>query len=142
MRRGDHESHLWLTGQLATRHPGDAILSEEGKDDPVRLEADRVWIIDPLDGTREFGEPPRTDWAVHVALVAGGVLAAGAVALPARGLVLGTADPPVVPPRGEGPPRLVVSRSRPPAAAEQVAEALGAELTSLGSAGAKSMAVV
>ena len=71
--------------RLAAAAPGDAVLSEEGKDDPARLSADRVWIVDPLDGTREFGEVPRDDWAVHVALSIGGTVAAGAVALPAQG---------------------------------------------------------
>ena len=64
--------------------PEDAVLSEEGRDDLARLDADRVWIVDPLDGTREFGEPGRTDWAVHVALWERGELTAGAVALPAQ----------------------------------------------------------
>jgi 3'(2'), 5'-bisphosphate nucleotidase len=102
----------------------------------------RVWIVDPLDGTREYGEVPRTDWAVHVALVVDGTPVAGAVALPARGLTLATDAAPALPPRGEGSPRVVVSRSRPPAAATRIADALGGELVSLGSAGAKAMAVV
>src|SRR5690606_15156289 len=80
---GDRRSHELLAGLLASERPQDAVLSEEGKDDPVRLSAERVWIIDPLDGTREFSEPPRTDWAVHVALVVDGTPVAGAVALPA-----------------------------------------------------------
>ena len=101
----------------------------------------RVWIVDPLDGTREFGEPPRTDWAVHVALVIGGEPVAGAVALPARGLVLSTASPPRLPP-GVERPRVVVSRTRPPASAQQLVNALDAELVPMGSAGAKAMAVV
>jgi 3'(2'), 5'-bisphosphate nucleotidase len=122
-------------------HPGDAVLSEEGADDRARLDAERVWIVDPLDGTREFGEPPRTDWAVHVALVIAGDPVAGAVALPARKVVLSTAAPPTL--AGPGPTvRLAVSRTRPPAAAALLADALGAELVPMGSAGAKAMAVV
>ena len=103
--------------------------------------AERVWIIDPLDGTREYGEG-RHDWAVHVALVIANQPVAGAVALPALGLTLSTADPPPLQPLHAAAPRLIVSRSRPPVAAVIIAEALGAELISLGSAGAKTMAVV
>jgi 3'(2'), 5'-bisphosphate nucleotidase len=127
--------------RLKEMHPEDAVLSEEGVDDPVRLGAARVWIVDPLDGTREFGEPPRTDWAVHVALVIRGGPVAGAVALPARGLVLSTASPPRLPPAVERA-RVVVSRTRPPASAQQLVNALHAELVPMGSAGAKAMAVV
>ena len=90
---GDRSSHEFLVAELARLRPGDAVLSEEGADDPARLAASRVWIVDPLDGTREFGEPGRTDWAVHVALWERGELTAGAVALPAQGQVLSTADP-------------------------------------------------
>src|SRR5690348_16398280 len=95
-RAGDRQSHEFLTAELARRRPGDAILSEEGADDLARLSASRVWIVDPLDGTREFGEPGRTDWAVHVALWEGDAndLTAGAVALPAQDRVLSTAEPP------------------------------------------------
>ena len=139
---GDLGSHELLLGRLADAHPHDAVLSEEGADDLARLDAERVWIVDPLDGTREFGEPLRTDWAVHVALVIGGEPVAGAVALPARGLVLSTAAPPTLPPSTGGRPRVVVSRTRPPAEAERLATALGAELVAMGSAGAKAMAVV
>src|SRR5262249_11668378 len=122
--------------------PDDAVLSEEAKDDHARLDADRVWIIDPLDGTREFSETGRQDWAVHVALTQGGTPTAGAVALPAMNEVLGT-DPSVVPPYPhDGALRLVVSRTRPPAAATFLAERLNAELIPMGSAGAKAMAVV
>src|SRR5215831_7233222 len=92
-KAGDRSAHEFLVSELARLRPGDAVLSEEGRDDPARLAADRVWIVDPLDGTREFGEPGRTDWAVHVALWERGELTAGAVALPARDRVLGTADP-------------------------------------------------
>ena len=90
-REGDRRSHEFIAARLATARPGDAVLSEEGRDDPARLSADRVWIVDPLDGTREFGEPGRTDWAVHVALWERGELTAGAVALPAQGRILSTA---------------------------------------------------
>jgi 3'(2'), 5'-bisphosphate nucleotidase len=141
-REGDARAHELLVGRLAELRPGDAVLSEEGLADPARLRAGRVWIVDPLDGTREYGEVPRTDWAVHVALVIGGVAAAGAVALPGRGLTLASDPPPPLPPVRDGAPRVVVSRSRPPAEATRVAEALGGELVPLGSAGAKAMAVV
>ncbi len=139
---GDRQAHELLVGELAAVRPGDAVLSEEGADDATRLDAERVWVVDPLDGTREYSEPGRTDWAVHVALVVGERPVAGAVALPALGLTLSTADPPPLPAARTGPPRLVVSRSRPPQQAEVVAGALGAEVVSLGSAGAKAMAVV
>ena len=139
---GDRRAHELLARELAAARPADSVLSEEGADDPARLEAERVWVIDPLDGTREFAEPGRTDWAVHVALVVGERPVAGAVALPALGQTLSTADPPRLPPARTGPPRLVVSRSRPPKQAEAVAAALGADIVPLGSAGAKSMAVV
>jgi 3'(2'), 5'-bisphosphate nucleotidase len=140
---GDRLANELLLELLAEEHADDAVLSEESADDARRLDADRVWIIDPLDGTREFSEPGRSDWAVHVALWdrRGGVRAA-AVALPAQHQVLGTAPPPVVPPRGDRRMRVVVSRSRPPAVAQRVAAALDAELVTLGSAGAKTMAVV
>jgi 3'(2'), 5'-bisphosphate nucleotidase len=127
---------------LAAEAPGDAILSEEARDDLVRLERRRVWIIDPLDGTREFREPGRTDWAVHVALCIDGEPAAGAVALPARGVTLATDPPPPPVPPWEGPPRILVSRTRPPAQSQVIRDALGGELVPLGSAGAKAMAVV
>lgn len=147
---GDRAAHVLLTGLLAQLRPDDAVLSEEGADDPARLEADRVWIVDPLDGTREFGEPPRDDWAVHVALwergagAAGevGDLVAGAVAQAALGETWSTADVPVPPPYAAGAPRLVVSRSRPPEVSDVVAAAIGARLVPMGSAGAKVMAVV
>jgi 3'(2'), 5'-bisphosphate nucleotidase len=140
---GDRQAHDLIMALLASRlAAGDAVLSEEGKDDAVRLGARRVWIVDPLDGTREFGEPPRTDWAVHVALVIGGVPVAGAVALPALEMVLGSYPAPTLPPAGDGPPRVIVSRSRRPAAATWLAEQLDGTLVELGSAGAKAMAVV
>jgi 3'(2'), 5'-bisphosphate nucleotidase len=139
---GDRRSHELIVAALAERHPDDPVLSEEAADDRRRLGAPRVWVVDPLDGTREFGEPGRTDWAVHVALVAGGTPVAGAVALPARGLVLSTAEPPVLAPPSGGPPRVVVSRTRAPEWSRRLAEALGGVLVELGSAGAKAMAVV
>jgi 3'(2'), 5'-bisphosphate nucleotidase len=156
-KAGDRSSHEFLIAELARLRRGDAVLSEEGKDDPVRLTADRVWIVDPLDGTREFGEPGRTDWAVHVALWERGELTAGAVALPAQDRVLSTAEPPprwapAAPPSPPEPPgkprpagqplRIVVSRSRPPAFAARVAEDIGATVVPLGSAGAKAAAVI
>ena len=100
--QGDRLSHLLLTEALARLRPGDAVLSEEGADDKSRLGARRVWVIDPLDGTREFGEAGRDDWAVHVALVEAGVPVAAAVSLPARGLVVTTASPPSPPPPPPG----------------------------------------
>jgi 3'(2'), 5'-bisphosphate nucleotidase len=128
---------------LRADHPEDPVLSEESADDARRIDADRVWIVDPLDGTREFTETGRTDWAVHVALWRRDQgLAAGAVALPAQSRVLSTAEPPVLPEAGNRPPRIVVSRTRPPAAAHRVAQALEGELVGMGSAGAKTMAVV
>ena len=139
---GDRTSHELIMAELQRRFPDDAVLSEEAADDPVRLGRGRVWIVDPLDGTREFSEPPRQDWAVHVALVTGGELTVGAVALPARGLTLSTATPAPMPPAHDGPTRLVVSRTRPTEHARLLAEQLGAELVPMGSAGAKAMAVV
>ncbi|MDE0134341.1 MAG: 3'(2'),5'-bisphosphate nucleotidase CysQ [Acidimicrobiaceae bacterium] len=139
---GDLEAHRHIVNRLSEERPDDAILSEEGRDDLARLSADRVWIVDPLDGTREYSEPGRSDWAVHVALVENGVPTAGAVALPAVSQTLCTDPEPVLPAPHDGQPRLVVSRSRPPAAAVIIAQALDAELMTLGSAGAKAMAVV
>ncbi len=139
---GDQAAHELLVRLLAEVRPDDAVLSEEGKDDKARLEADRVWIVDPLDGTREFSEPPREDWAVHVALWERGDLVAGAVALPAMGVTYSTGSPPVVPPSSATRPRIVVSRTRPPAFVEALAAELGAELVPMGSAGAKVMSVV
>ncbi|HMU81475.1 MAG TPA: 3'(2'),5'-bisphosphate nucleotidase CysQ [Microthrixaceae bacterium] len=142
--RGDAAAHRLLVERLTVLRPEDAVLSEEStrseREDPRRLGASRTWIIDPLDGTREYSEG-RSDWAVHVALVEDHEPTAGAVALPARGMVLATDDPPSLP-AAHQPPRVVVSRSRPPIEAGQMAEALGAELLPMGSAGAKAMAVV
>lgn len=151
---GDRSSHEFLTAELARLRPDDAVLSEEGADDPARLGARRVWIIDPLDGTREFGEPGRTDWAVHVALWQDGELIAGAVALPAQECVLSTASRnghvPVKSTTQDGtggansgrPLRLLASRSRPPEFVTGLAESLQAELVPMGSAGAKAAAVI
>jgi len=148
-KAGDRQSHEFLTAALAARRPGDVVLSEEGADNPARLGARRVWIVDPLDGTREFGEPGRTDWAVHVALwdrSAGpaGDLIAGAVALPAQDRVLSTAEPPPPLAADEAPAkiRIVVSRSRPPRFVRNISELIDAQLVPLGSAGAKVAAVI
>jgi 3'(2'), 5'-bisphosphate nucleotidase len=139
---GDLGSHHFLVDALHEARPDDPVLSEEGADHRRRLGAPRAWIVDPLDGTREFGEAGRSDWAVHVALVVGDVLAAGAVALPAMGVTISTAVPASPGPRPEGRLRFVVSRSRPHPAALAAADSLGAELVPMGSAGAKAMAVV
>jgi 3'(2'), 5'-bisphosphate nucleotidase len=139
---GDAEAHRFLIDQLAALRPDDAVLSEEGADDPIRLVSDRVWIVDPLDGTREFSELDRADWAVHVALWERGELVAGAVALPAEHRTLSTADTAEVPARADGPLRLAVSRSRPPALVADLAGRLDAELVPMGSAGVKAMSVV
>ena len=138
---GDKRSHDYLMEALARERPDDAVLSEEGVDDPVRLSARRVWIVDPLDGTREFSELGREDWAVHVALWQSGALVAGAVALPAQGVTLATPDP-APPPAHSGEPRIVVSRTRPPAVALQVRDQLNGTLVEMGSAGAKVAAVI
>jgi 3'(2'), 5'-bisphosphate nucleotidase len=168
-KAGDRMSHEFLSAELARLRPGDWVLSEEAADDPGRLIADRVWIVDPLDGTREFGDAGREDWAVHVALwerarpgaappgAQGrdhppGVLTAGAVALPAQDEVLSTVTPPPAPPAswpGSLPParsgrrlRVVVSRTRPAPFLPRMAGLLGADLIPLGSAGAKVAAVL
>lgn len=137
---GDALGQQFLSRSLQVLRPEDAILSEEAADDHRRLESSRVWIIDPLDGTREYSEG-RADWAIHVALVTDGVASVGAVALPALDLVFDTATPPSVPAAVNGV-KIVVSRSRPPEVATRAAEALGGELVAMGSAGAKTMAVV
>jgi 3'(2'), 5'-bisphosphate nucleotidase len=142
MDAGDHIADQAIFSALVSARPGDVIFTEEAADSPRRLGADRVWIVDPLDGTREYGETGRRDWAVHVALWSAGELTAAAVALPAVGELLVTAPPPVVPPRTDGPVRIAVSRTRPPAVASAVAEALDGELVPLGSAGYKTLAVV
>jgi 3'(2'), 5'-bisphosphate nucleotidase len=138
---GDRRAHELILRRLAEAHPRDAILSEEGADDPARLGAPRTWVVDPLDGTREFAERGRSDWAVHVALVVDGAPVAAAVALPARALTLSTMRPPLLSP-SRPRPTVVVSRTRAPAIGGAVRAALDAELVALGSAGAKAMAVV
>ena len=149
---GDAAAHELLVALCAAHRPGDAVLSEEGRDDKARLDADRVWIIDPLDGTREFSEPPRDDWAVHVALwergagdgsTGPGDLTACAVAQPTLGEVFSTGpSAPTVAPRTSGRLRLAVSRSRPPAFTDALAAELDAELVPMGSAGVKVVSVV
>ena len=139
---GDLASHELLMGLFAEHRPADAVLSEEGRDDKARLQATRVWIVDPLDGTREYGEPPREDWAVHIALWEAGELTVGAVAQPGLSTTFNTGTPPMVPPRSSERPRIVVSRTRPPAFVTAMAQEMGADLVPMGSAGAKVMAVV
>lgn len=138
-KAGDATANQFLVHALLEQRPDDGLLSEEEQDDPVRLTKSRVWIIDPVDGTREYGEE-RTDWAVHVALTIDGKPSIGAVALPGAGLVL-RSDQPVALPAAPDALRMVVSRTRPAAEAVAVAEHLGAELIPMGSAGAKAMAV-
>jgi 3'(2'), 5'-bisphosphate nucleotidase len=138
---GDAAAQRAIVEVLAADRPDDVVFSEEAVDDARRLTANRVWIVDPLDGTREYGEPDRHDWAVHVALWSAGELTAAAVALPGLGEILVTDPAPVLPQRTEGPVRIAVSRSRPPAEASAVAAELGAELVPLGSAGYKTVAV-
>jgi 3'(2'), 5'-bisphosphate nucleotidase len=137
---GDAAANALLCRLLREARPEDGLLSEEEQDNPERLSKSRVWIIDPVDGTREYGEE-RTDWAVHVGLAIDGVAVIGAVALPGSGLLLRTDQPGIVPPT-PARLRMVVSRTRPAPQATAVAEALGAELIPMGSAGAKAMAVV
>ena len=143
---GDQAAHELLMKLLSTHRPDDAVLSEEAlentADKAKRLSAERVWIVDPLDGTREFSEPPRDDWAVHVALWESGELVAGAVAQPALGETFSTAAAPVVPDRTSERPRIAVSRTRPPAFVEALAAELGADLVPMGSAGVKVISVV
>lgn len=146
---GDLASHELLMGLFAQYKPDDAVLSEEehrgtsGAHD--RRTAKRVWIIDPVDGTREYSEPPRDDWAVHVALWSGadgdGTLVAGAVAQPGLGRTFHTGQPPVVPARTTPRPRIAVSRTRPPKFVEALAAEIGADLVPMGSAGAKVISV-
>ncbi|GAA3601670.1 3'(2'),5'-bisphosphate nucleotidase CysQ [Nonomuraea rosea] len=154
---GDRSSHVFLMEALGRLRPSDSILSEEAtreeRLDPRRLSADRVWIVDPLDGTREFSERAeqdgpggavrgRSDWAVHVALWERGRLAAGAVALPAQGRTLTTGEPPKLPAFEKGRFRIAVSRSRPPEFVQKLAYLVGADLVPIGSAGAKIAAVL
>lgn len=137
---GDQIANQFLVSALREQRPDDGLLSEESRCDGKRLDMDRVWIVDPVDGTREYGEA-RTDWAVHVALAIDGVAAVGAVALPAAGLVLRSDQPRMLSP-ARTPLRMVVSRTRPAAEAIAVAKLLDAELVPMGSAGAKAMAIV
>ena len=141
-KAGDQTANEFLVHALRQQRPDDGLLSEESKDTDERLGKSRVWIIDPVDGTREYGEA-RSDWAVHVALAVDGVASIGAVALPGQdgGVVL-RSDKVGDLRTHEGSPRLVVSRTRPAAEALSVAERLGGELVPMGSAGAKAMAVV
>jgi len=139
-KAGDQTANAFLCHALRAQRPEDGLLSEELRDTPERLEKARVWIVDPVDGTREYGED-RSDWAVHVALAVDGVAAVGAVALPGLDLVL-RSDRPVALPPAPARPRMVVSRTRPAAEALAVAQALDAELVPMGSAGAKAMAII
>ena len=142
---GDRAAHELLMRLIAEHRPADAVLSEEGPDERTdkvdRLTASRVWIVDPLDGTREFSEPPRDDWAVHVALWENGDLTAGAVAQPALGETFNTGQPPTLPERTSARPRIAVSRTRPPAFVAALAAELDAELVPMGSAGVKVISV-
>ena len=137
---GDEQANAMLCREIRAARPADALLSEEEKDNPARCDNPRVWIVDPLDGTREYGEG-RDDWAVHVALAIDGVATVGAVALPGLGVTL-TSGAPVPLRPANSPSRMLVSRTRPAAEAVFVAEKLGADLVAMGSAGAKAMAVV
>jgi 3'(2'), 5'-bisphosphate nucleotidase len=139
-RTGDAVAHHYLVGGLRAHRPNDAIRSEEGEVETAPTQSDRLWIIDPLDGTREYSEG-RADWAVHVALTVRGEPTAAAVALPGLDIVLSTASPLLVPPL-DGRLRIAVSRSRPPDVARVVAAKLGGEIVPMGSAGYKAMAVV
>lgn len=139
-KAGDATANQFLVHAIREQRPDDGLLSEEEKDNPDRLAKSRVWIVDPVDGTREYGEA-RTDWAVHVALAIDGVPVIGAVALPGLGLVLRSDQPGIVPPAPQRL-RMVVSRTRPAREATAVAARLDAELVPMGSAGAKAMAIV
>lgn len=141
-KAGDEAANRFLCDAIRTARPEDGLLSEEEKDDVARCDLERVWIVDPVDGTREYGEG-RCDWAVHVGLAIGGVATTGAVALPglAGGVVLRTDAPLPLKPAADRP-RFVVSRSRPAREAKAVCAAMQGELVPMGSAGAKAMAVV
>ena len=139
--RGDQEANVLIQARLAAARPDDFVLSEESLDDRRRCAAARVWIVDPLDGTRDYADG-LDDWAVHVGLAIDGQPAVGAVAVPALGRTWTTDDA-----RAAHPPvgdrlRVVVSRTRCPDIATRVGHALGAEMIGMGSAGAKAMAVV
>ncbi|MDV3128183.1 3'(2'),5'-bisphosphate nucleotidase CysQ [Mycobacterium sp. 21AC1] len=144
---GDRRANALILARLAQARPTDSVLSEEATDDLSRVDADRVWIVDPVDGTREFSMPRREDWAVHIALwqrtrAGGPGLTDAVVALPARGEVYrsDTVVPP--PPRGGGPILITASSSRPPAVLWRIREHLDFQMVRIGSAGAKAMAVV
>lgn len=139
-KAGDATANQFLVHAIREARPDDGLLSEEMKDDGTRLAQRRVWIIDPVDGTREYGEG-RIDWAVHVALAIDGVATIGAVALPGAGVVM-RSDQPLSLPRAGTPLRMVVSRTRPAKEAVEVAQRLGAELVPMGSSGAKAMAII
>ena len=139
-KAGDATANQFLCHALREQRPDDGLLSEEEKDNPARLEKSRVWIVDPVDGTREYGEE-RADWAVHVGLAIDGVASVGAVALPGLGIVLRTDTPTLVPAAPERL-RMVVSRTRPAKEATDVGERIGAELVPMGSAGAKAMSIL
>lgn len=139
-KAGDATANQFLCHALREQRPDDALLSEEEKDSPERLAAARVWIVDPVDGTREYGEA-RTDWAVHVGLAVNGAPVLGAVALPGAGVIL-RSDRPIPLPPAPARLRMVVSRTRPAPEATAVAARLGADLVPMGSAGAKAMAVI
>lgn len=144
---GDKRANTLILGRLAEHRPDDAVLSEEAVDDLSRIRADRVWIVDPVDGTREFSSPGRTDWAVHVALWqrtggSAGAITDAAVGLPAAGTVYRTDTVTAPPERRPGPIRIATSRSRPPSLLWWLREILDVELIGIGSAGAKAMAVV
>ena len=139
-KAGDATANQFLIHAIAEQRPDDGLLSEESKDTDARLDKGRVWIIDPVDGTREYGEE-RTDWAVHIGLAIDGVATIGAVGLPGLDVVIRSDQPVPLPPAGS-PLRMVVSRTRPAKEATDVAERLGAELVPMGSAGAKAMAIV
>lgn len=139
---GDVAGHRYIMSALTTARPDDVILSEEAADNRRRLTAERVWIIDPIDGTNEFAEHPRHDWAIHIALWEAGELTAASVALPTLGVTFDASPAAVVPPSKRDKPLLVTSRSRNPYCAVMVANALGCDVARLGSAGAKAMAIV
>lgn len=139
---GDREAHEYIVGRLAEHFPGDAVLSEEGVDTPERLTAGRTWIVDPLDGTNEFGMLGHDDWAVHIGLVVDHRAVLGAVAVPALGEVFCSGSVAPVLPARDDRVRMVISRNRRADRVTGIADALGAEVVRMGSAGAKAMAVV
>lgn len=139
-KAGDRTANAFIMEALREHRPDDAVLSEEEANDIARCSVRRVWIVDPLDGTREYGEG-RSDWAVHVALAVDGRATLGAVSLPAMGVTMSSAAPPALSP-APLTPRMLVSRTRPSTQALAVAAKLGADLVPMGSAGAKAMAVV